>query len=248
MAFTAGKGCRVLVAENDLSAYFSNAEVDSNVAALESTTFTKNAKTFIPGLSGGKIDLTGYWDNAADSIIVAYIQTAAGQTISVAPAGLTAGSVARLVSARQIEYKESTPVGGIIAMKVGVVADGEIASGFSLHDLTAETVTVNGTTVDQVTVSTATGWVAHLHVTAAASIAGDTLIVKLQDASAANFSDGVDLAGGVFTTVLGNGGPKSFRLEGAATATVRRYVRGVATIVNGGGSHSFTFSLTFARR
>lgn len=248
MAFSAGKNCRVLVAGNDLSLYFNTVDSSDTVAALESTTFTKQAKTFIPGISEGKINLTGIWDNAMDATIASYIQSAAGQTMTVAPVGLAAGSVAQLLSARQIEYTESTPVGGLVAMKVGVVADGGLDTGFSLHDLTAETSTVNGTTVDQIAVTTSTGWVAHLHVTAASSLVGDTMIVKIQDASASNFSDGVDLTGGAFTTVLGNGGVQSFRLEGAATATVRRYIRVVTTIVNGGGTHSFTYSASFARR
>ena len=245
MSFQSGQDCRVLIAENDLSAYFKSADVDASVDALENTTFTKNAKTFLPGLASGKVNLTGYWDNSTDSIIAAYIQSSAGQVVSVAPADLAAGSVAKLLLARQVEYKESAPVGGLIAMAVGMIADGPVDSGFSLHQLQAESITGNGTTVDQVAVSTTNGWVSHLHVTSAASLVGDSLIIKLQDASASNFSDGADLAGGTFTTVLGNGGGKSFRLEG--TGTVRRYVRCVFTIA-GAGTHSFIFSVTFARR
>jgi hypothetical protein len=70
-------------------------------------------------------------------------------------------------------------------------------------------------------------------------------VVKLQDASASNFSDGADVTGGAFTAATT---PTSQRLQSAtATTALRRYVRYVATRTGGAGGDGITFGLAYSR-
>jgi len=113
--------------------------------------------------------------------------------------------------------------------------------GVSLHDHSAETVlgTTNYASVDETDVSTAEGWVAFLHVSAFSGWTNAT--IKLQDS--ADNAAFADITGATFAVVTG---ATKERLEGAATAVVRRYVRAVCTTT--GVSGSVTFQVTLARR
>lgn len=122
------------------------------------------------------------------------------------------------------------------------MVDDLVDLGVVLHGLSAETGVTNFASVDESeqTIGAAfyPHWVAHIHVTA---IAGGTgVVIRIQDS--ADNSTFADLTG-ASQTVNAVGG---FRLEGSATATVRRYVR--AVIQSMGTATSITFSVVFARR
>lgn len=235
MSFAAGNQCKVLVGSTDYSPYFNQADADAGVVALDATTFGKNSKVFIPGLTFGKVDLTGLWDPTIDGLLVANIATAAGQVFTVAPNTMAVGSVTKMLSARQVQYSESDPVGGLVGLKASAVADGALDSGVSLHDLTAETASSNSASVDNTAAST-TGAVGHLHVSAFSGFTN--IIVKIQDS--ADNSAWADVAGLTFTTTTAVGAE---RLE--ITGTVRRYVRSLWTKT---GTGSATFAVALARR
>jgi hypothetical protein len=121
------------------------------------------------------------------------------------------------------------------------MASGPIGFGDILHILTEDTNTTTGATKDD-TAATATGWIAHLHVTA---VDAGSWVVKLEDASASNFSDGAVVTDGTFTAATG---ATSQRLVSAAeTTALRRYVRYVATRTGGAGGDGITFALAYSR-
>ena len=146
------------------------------------------------------------------------------------------------------------PAASLIALQVGYDpnrgADGSLAINTSLtasygspldwgYQLTAgkrtDTTATNGAALDQVTVSTAFGWQAYLHVF---SFTGTDITITLQDS--ANNSAWTNLTGGAFTTLTAAG---QQRLAGGATATVRRYVRAITS----GTFSSCTFAINFVR-
>lgn len=232
MAFSAGNQCSVLIGANDVSTYFKQADVDQSVAALDTTTFKATSKAVLPGHSDGKIDLDGLWDPTKDPTFVSYIATSSGQVATVGPTGLALGAVAYLMSSRQISYRESTPVGGLCSIKVGMTADGGVRAGVSLQDLAAQTATGNGSSVDGVAATTA-GAVAHLHVSA---YSGFTNVVFTVEDSANNSSFSTI---GTFTTVTATGSERI-----TIAGNVRQYVRIVRTVT---GSGSVTFQASIAR-
>lgn len=232
MAFVNGSQCSVLVAQYDLSSYFSHADVNSTVHALDATTFKKSRKVYIPGLVDGKADLMGLWDSVPDAYLNTYLQSA-GEVVTIGPNGLVVGAVAKLLKSRQMDYKVSVPVGGLVSAKVSMQADGGLESGYSLQDLLAQTITGNGTSVDN-GAATTNGFVAHLHVSA---YSGFTNVIFTVEDSADNSSFATI---GTFTTVTAVG---SERIEVAGN--VRRYVRVVRTKT---GAGSVTFQSSIARR
>jgi hypothetical protein len=128
----------------------------------------------------------------------------------------------------------------VVAVKASLASTSSVGFGYVLHPLAVDTGTTTGANRDDAG-ATATGWTAHLHVTAVSS---GTWTVKLVDASAANFSDVADVTGGSFTAATG---ATSQRLtSAAATTALRRYVRYVATVA-GGSTPTITFALALAR-
>jgi hypothetical protein len=161
---------------------------------------------------------------------------------SLAPGGFAIGNLAEVMQAQAGKYTINTTEEGVVEVSGDFVADDAIELGVSLHDiLTAETVsggTVNYAGVDETSVSTAAGWVAHLHVIAYSGYT--SAVIKIQD-SADNVSF-ADLSGGAFSSVTA---VVAQRLDGGVAATVRRYMRATITTV---GSGSITFAVVFSRR
>lgn len=233
MAFVNGNLCSVLVAQYDFSTYFNSAEASASVETFDATTFKKTRKVYLPGRADGKMDLGGLWDLVPDTVFQTYMASSAGEVVTVGPNGLAVGAVAKLLKSRQTEYKISEPVGNLVMAKVSMQADDGLESGYSLHDLTAETTTGNGTSIDNAA-ATANGAVAHLHVSA---FSGLTNVVFTIEDSANNSAFATI---GTFSTVTAVG---SERIEIAGN--VRRYVRVVYTKT---GTGSVTFQASIARR
>jgi hypothetical protein len=112
-----------------------------------------------------------------------------------------------------------------------------VEHGVSLHDLTAEVATGNGTSVDN-GAATTNGGVGVLHVTAIAG-AAPSVVVKIQHSTDA--STWVDLLSFTAATAA-----TKQRIEVAAGTTINRHLREVHTF--GGTTSSFTFNSAFARR
>ena len=196
----------------------------------------------ISGLSGAKLEIAGLYDPTRGRALPTLFLSAVPGVLTYAPAGGAAiGDLARLVSVVDTAYAESSPVGGVVALKASFTADGVVGMGYMLHPLGEDTNNTTGANRDDAA-ATATGWTAHLHVIA---VDGGSWVVKLVDASASDFSDVADVTGGAFTAATG---ATSQRLRGAASTTaLRRYVRYVATRTGGSAGDGITFALALAR-
>lgn len=240
MPFKAGKSTELWLDAVDVSPYFNDAGFEINIDAGETSTFKATYKTFIEGLPGAKLPAKGYFDPVVDAQLATALRNG-GSVATFFPAGAIAiGDLGRLVAVDETKLAESSPVGGVVLMTCEMQGTGVVGLGQALHVLGVDSGTTNGATKDD-GAATATGWMAHLHVTA---ISSGTWTVKLQDASASNFSDGADVTGGTFTALTI---PGQQRLVGAThTTALRRYVRYVATVV-GGSTPTITFGLAYSR-
>lgn len=240
MPFKHGSKTELWLDAVDISQFFNAADLAIDIDVAESTTFKAAAKTFEEGLAGSKFTAKGFYDKVNDAQLAAILRNG-GSVLTYGPSGMAAiGDLARLVSIHESGLIESSPVGGLVLASFTAQDDGVVGYGQALHPLAADVNTTTGATKDD-TASSSTGWRAHLHVTA---VTAGSWVVKLQDASAANFSDVADVTGGAFTAATV---PTSQRLVGAAGATVRRYLRYVATRTGGAGGDSITFGLAYSR-
>ncbi len=243
MAFTHGKDTKVIVGEVDLSGFFNSTDVSRDVDVPETTVYGNDDRTFIAGIRNGTLSLSGFFDGAANAVDEE-ISSALGGTstklITVGLNGLTVGNVVYLVNAHYTSYSVSAPVDGVVSVSVDAQSTAGLDNGRSLHNLTAETATANGASVDN-SVATANGGVAFLHVTAIGAATSPTLDVIVQH-STDNAAFTTLAAFTQVTTTL-----SSERVLVAAGTTVNRYLRASWTI-GGTGGPSYTFTVGFARR
>ena len=238
MSFVHGKNARVYLGSVDLSPYLNSADLAADVDTADTTTFAATWKSAVAGVASAKVDVGGLYD-PGEASLPTLIQSGLPGVLTVCPGGAAAiGDRARLLSAFDTMYTESSPVGGVVAVKAAFMADGAVGIGDVLHPLAEDTNTTTGAEKDDAAATT-TGWLAHLHVTA---VDAGSWVVKLQDAAVSDTYS--DVSGGAFTAATG---ATSQRLAGAAGSTLRRYVRYVATRTGGAGGDGITFALAYAR-
>jgi hypothetical protein len=225
----------------DLSPYLNMADWSLDADTAETTTFGSDWKSYIPGEQGAKADFSGLYDPT-----VLDLENLLGDdfalnngVLTYCPSGSAIGDDARLFSAGASSYAQSSPVGGVVAVKWTPAVSAQVGLGKVLHPLGADTNTTTGATRDDLA-ATATGWIAHIHVTA---VSAGSWVVVLADASASNFSDGATVA--TFTAATGKTSQRM--LSASGTTALRRYVRYVATRTGGAASDTLTFQLSYSR-
>ena len=247
MAQEHGKSGKVLIDQFNLSTFLNSMDINRDVDVPESTTFGNDDRTYIPGLRGGTAALAGFWDSTVTTGIDEVISAALGSTtqkvITLGPGGLAnnisyVSDGAYLLSAYHTSYSISAAVDGIVSLTVDIQSSGGLERGRSLHDLAAETGVSEGNSIDAGG-ATANGGVGHLHVTAAAGTQ-PTLDVLIEDAAD-------DSTFGTLITFAQATGVTSERV--AVTGEVLQYILCSWTIDDDtGGSPSFTFNVSWARR
>lgn len=240
MAFKHGKAAAVYLGGTDVSPYLNQADLSIAVDTADTTTFGSTWHSAIVGTDGAKVSFTGLYDPLLTDIIttLGVDWSLTTGVLTYCPSGAAIGDVARLVSIASTSYDESSPVGGVVAIKWDVMASAAVGTGFMLHALSTDTDTTTGASKNDLAATT-TGWTAHLHVTAQNAT---SWVVKLQDS--ADNSAWADVAGGAFTAVTTKA---SQRLQGAAGSTLRQYVRYIATRTGGSVASTINFALAYAR-
>ena len=243
MAPKYGAGTSVWLDLVDASQFFNEAGIDLSVETAETTTFqpgvTPAWKAFIEGVASSKVTVKGFYDQVNDAAMFANIRDG-GSVLTYGPQGMVAiGDPARLVLVHDTAVAESSPIGGAVLVSSSFTGDAAVGLGWTLHPVSIDTGTTTGATRNDLA-ATATGWQAHLHVTAVTG-SPTSWTVKLQDS--ADGTTWADVAGGAFTAT---NTPAAQRLVSAAGATLRQYARYVATVV-GGTTPTITFGLAYAR-
>lgn len=235
MSFTHGKNTELWLGGKDISEWCNSLDLKADVDTAETTTFKKTYKTHIGGMSGGSVETGGLYDPDL-SDVRSTLGVSAGAVLTAGPAGMGAvGDPCRLVKVLTNAYAESAPVGGVVAFKWGVMADGSIGYGTVLHPLVSETADGNGSTHTGPVGGSTNGAVAHLHVTGLG--AGDTILATIEHST-----DGT-----VWVTL------DSFTLASAVGAeridipgTINRYTRVVWDLTSA-GTPAVTFGAALAR-
>lgn len=250
MAFDHGKSAKVLIDQFSLTSYLNSMDINKDVEAPETTVYGLDDRTYLPGgLRGGTVSLAGLWDSTAttgvDEVISAALGNATAKIITLGPGGLANSSAyvsdsAYLLSAFHTSYSISAPVDGIVSLTVDIQSTGGLEQGRSLHDLSAETTSTSGNSInDGGAAATTNGGVGHLHVTALSGT-GATLDMLIEDSND-------DAAWATLITFTQATAVTSERV--AVTGSVDRYIQASWTIdADTGQSPSFTFVVSWARR
>lgn len=241
MPFLHGAKTRVFYGGFDLSAYLNAGEFTTDQDSADTTTFAQTWKTAIAGTQGAKATFGGYYDPT-----VLDLESSLGTDFSLTTGVLTfcpgggpaIGDGARLMSVMSASYAQTSPVGGVVGVKWEAATSAAVGFGWVLHPYGTDTDTTTGAEKDDLAATT-TGWVAHLHVAAQNAT---SWVVKLQDAAISGSY--TDVTGGAFTSVTTK---SAQRLLSASGATLRRYVRYVATRTGGSAASTITFQLSYSR-
>ena len=146
MAFKHGKATTVWLGSIDLSPFLNSMDLAVDGDTADTTTFLATWKSAIAGAMGAKVDFGGLYD-PGETTLEALILSMVPGALTYCPAGGAAiGDRARLVSAIETAYAESSPVGGVVAVKGSFLADGVVGFGDVLHPLAEDTNTTTGAT------------------------------------------------------------------------------------------------------
>ena len=241
MTVQLGAESRVYANGRDLSDYLTEFGVSVSIDALDKTTFgsarVSGAKSYHPGLVDGQLAGAGFFDadtvntDAVDDVLGAAI---ASETIfCYFPSGDAVGSDGYACPAIKTSYGVSEPVAELGKVSISGQSDVGRERVESVHELSQETVSGNGDTVDD-GASSAAGGYAYLQVTDLTNPA--TLDVKIQHS--ADGSAWVDHT--AFTQVTAKQVAERIELDG----TINRYVRCVWAL---SASDAATFSVAVGR-
>lgn len=235
-----GRQTRILADEYSFGGNFTGATVTRSVDLPDTTTFGEDWRRHqVVGIKDVSLSMTGQFDPAAgksDPRFRAWLASASAVLFACAPEGFAIGNLVDMFQAVQGEYTVGSELESVVPVSGSFEGHDDCDLGVSLHDLTAETTTVNSTSVDLTDVTTTSGWVAQLHVTA---LTGSGCTIKVQDS--ADNGAFADLSGATFANVTA---VTKERLS-SATGTVRRYVRSAITAM---AASSITYVVAFFRR
>lgn len=241
MAFAHSKSSRLLLDDIHLSVFLKSWEHTTEREMANVTVHTDDGHKFIPGLDNGSLSLGGVVDDDAtadgqDETLDTALGASSGSVVTAAPAGLAVGNRVISIEARESQYSISSPVADAVSFSASWMAEGQVDTGVSLHDLTAESATADGASVDN-GASSANGGLAALHVTANTRDGSST--IKVQHSS--DDVTFVDLV--TFSAVAASTTTQERKV---VTGTVNQFLR--ASWTPGGTTGSITFVVSFARR
>ncbi len=223
----------------DWSGYLTKIDAPATTSFATTTTLLDTDQQFIPILR----DATASMDFLLDSDGVAgnfpegdSWRLNSPVPVTYCPFGRLTGNQALLYYADQATFSITSAVADAIRGSVSAQASTRIDLGTSVEDFTAITTNTTGTARDG-GAGTTNGGVAHLHVSAYATLTSDAIIIEHSVDGSTAWATLV-----TFTSVTAVG---SQRIEVAAGTTVRRYLRVSDTVV---GSGSVTRHVAFARR
>lgn len=132
MAARHGKNAAVFIGTNDLSAFLDQADKSTDVDTAETTVFGLNWKTYIAGLIGTTLSISGSYDGTATTGPAALMETAIANgtawTWKFFPGGSASGQRQHSFSAFVTNYSESSPVADKVTWSAEVLASGTVTS------------------------------------------------------------------------------------------------------------------------
>lgn len=229
MAKQSGIGSNLYVGVYDLSGDVGAvSSVEINRGSFDVTPISASAMERIVGRRDGSMAFTGFFNATAgqEHPVLSALPTA--DVICSCFIGSTVGAVAASMVGKQITYSQTLGEDGSLAVATNMLANGfglEFGEMLTTGKQSFSTGTVDGTSINLGSTDTSFGAAAYLHVF---SVASGTATFHVQDSD-----DDVtfaDITGLVFT---GATGATTQRLQTAAGATIRQYVRVEGTGVHG---------------
>lgn len=242
MPFVHGRRTSVYLDGLDLSPYLNAAEWSTEQDTAETTAFGSSWASFIAGEQGSKVAFQGLYDPTMLDLenMIGDDFSLTNGVLTVCQGGTAVGDGARLFQVTNAAYGQSSPVGGVVAVKWDTSASGVGGFGQVLHPMGTDVNTTTGAGKDDAA-ATSLGWTAHLHVTGITG--GGSWVVKLQDSTVdSGYSD---VTGGAFASVAAKASQRL--LAATSTTQLRRWVKYVATRTGGAGGDSITFQLSYSR-
>lgn len=132
MAAKHGKASQVYVGTNEISSYLDQADKSTDVDTAETTTFGRNWKTYLAGLIGSTLSVSGSYDGTATTGPAAIFETCIANgtawPIKYFPGGSASGQRQHSFNALVTNYSESSPVGDKVTFSAELLADGTVTS------------------------------------------------------------------------------------------------------------------------
>jgi hypothetical protein len=132
MPFRHGKFADISVNAVNLSTFGVSADFAVDVDTADTTTFQSAWKSAIAGIPGAKLDIVGDYDGTAATGPAAVFMAAIAAGVPIAivhkPGGTLAGQRTNSFNALVTGYTESSPVGGVVTFKAGLLATGAVTS------------------------------------------------------------------------------------------------------------------------
>lgn len=130
MAFRHGKNAQITINAVDLSTFCDSLDLAIDVDTADTTTFGSTWKSAIAGLAGAKLELSGAYDPTAStgpaSAIFACITGGVAVAVVHKPGGTLTGQRTNSFNAIVTAYSESSPVGGRVGFKAGLLVTGAV--------------------------------------------------------------------------------------------------------------------------
>lgn len=239
--FRHGRGTALLLDDEDVSVFFREAAINRTVDLAETSTYGTFDKTYVVGMRDATFTLAGLFSGGSDEIdaqLAGIIGQEAEYAFTYAPEGLTLGRRLYVAAVDNINYEVSSPLTDMVGTSAEFQASGGAFGGVSLHALTSESTTNNGTSVDN-GASSAQGGIATLHLTANNRDAGSILVKVQHSTDNSVWNDLITFSSVNFAVTSGQ--------VLSVAGTVNRYTRAQWT-VTGGTTGGYTFAVGFARK
>lgn len=247
MSFTHGTNGRIWMDGFAASVYLDDVSMNGKTDTAETTTLSKTAKEYIPGLDMSTVKLKGFFDSntVSPSSTFEGFLNARRRTIYTTTffpeGGDTINDPAYLLNGFMTDYAVDAQVKDAVTLKMEYQTNSGLQYGRVLTvDGTRTTTDADGEGRIDGVASSANGAVAILSTSAVLGTL-PTLDVKLQHST--NDSVWTDIASGAFSQQTAVTGVKGNYLT--VPGTINRYVRAVWTV--GGTLPSFTFNVAFRR-
>lgn len=237
MAFRSSQQARAYVGLLGASCYTRTLSIDATNDTLETTTICDATKQYIVGQNTSTVSLAGPLDDSAASngqwdALTDQKQATTPTPITIMPLG-TDGA-AWLFEAVETNLDTSAGTGSTIDWSMAAQTTGVTdLAGVVIENNTTITDTANGSSFDA-TAQTTNGGVAHLHVTAFATVTSDTITIEDSSTGSSGWA--------TIATFAAATGVTSERV--VIAGTIKRYVRVVDTVVGGAGSVTRTVALS----
>lgn len=221
MAKMSGIGSKLWVGAYDLSGDIGSVDtIEALRGVLPSTSIEDAAESRMPGLKDGNLGFNAYWNTAADRehLVLTAITTADVQ-MTMAAGTPAVGTAAASIIAKKTSMAASRGADGSLITTVTGSANGyglEWGELLTAGAATFASGSLNGTSIDLGSTSTAFGAAAYLHVISLGS--GTPTVIVADSANDSTFT-------GVTGLTFSPASAGTSRVQTAALATVRRYVR-----------------------